>query len=876
MYKFKDQSLPFEARAADLVSQLTLEEKIHQLVHEAAEIPRLGIREWDWWNEASHGVIPAVFQVFEEATSFPTCLAMSQTWNAKLIEDVATAVSDEMRALWNISGKELDYWCPTVNMGRDTRWGRNDEAFGEDPHLAGKLAAAYVRGIQGYDEKYLKAVATPKHFAANNSEYNRCRGTSNMDEATLREYYLPVFERCVREGGAYSIMTSYNRINGVPSSANHHLIGDILRKEWGFKGYIVSDDGAVGDVGPNTALMFGDIRGQFYGKSMEEACGLSINAGTDICTGTEHKFYLLDAVKQGITSEKILDRALIRTFTARMRMGEFDEPEKNPYYSIGKEYICSEKNAELAQKAAAESLVLLRNEGDILPLSKEKVKKIAVIGPNAIYRQLGSYSIGENPRIKANTRVSIPPLKGIEAEAEKLGVEVVFAKGWNYAERKHDFKNMPRHQVLVREALEAGKTVEEYMKDSVPERERDFQKKRHEQFMTHFMNAPIVESRHPVEDPDKERPDEELFAEALEAAKEADAVIVIAGTDPTVTREGKDRETLALPYDQDGKIQKILKQNPNTVAVIISSGPAIGDFLDMTPGIVFATYAGESQGAAIADVIFGNYNPSGRTTQTWYTNDSDQPHISDYGIRPFDTPNEMGRTYMYYLGDVRFPFGYGLSYTDFSYDNFTLDKSEYDANDTLCASIDVTNSGTCAGTDILQLYFRKFGRYDNKPYKQLHGFDKVYLEPGETSTVKIEVPIKDLKFWNSWREKFEVEQGDYRVWFAKSSLKDTMLASAEIKISGTWNAPLSAVTLLADKSIINAGDTSDLELSATLENAVHLDAAEQPFVISSSDENVALIVNGKIKAAGKGVAKITAELTVNGVTKKDSIGICVI
>ncbi len=876
MHLYEKQSLPFEARAADLVSQLTLEEKVHQLVHEAAAIPRLGIREWDWWNEASHGVIPAVFQVFEEATSFPTCLAMSQTWNPKLIEEVAAAISDEMRALWNISGKELDYWCPTVNMGRDTRWGRNDESFGEDPHLAGKLAAAYVRGIQGYDSKYIKAVATPKHFAANNSEYNRCRGSSNVDEATLREYYLPVFERCVREGGAYSIMTSYNRINGVPSSANHHLIGDILRKEWGFKGYIVSDDGAVGDVGPNTALMFGDIRGQFYGKTMEEACGLSINAGTDICTGHEHKFYLLEAVKQGITSEKVLDRALIRTFTARFLMGEFDDLEKNPYYSIGKEYICSDTNAALAKQSATESLTLLRNEGGLLPINPKKAKKLAIIGPNAIYRQLGSYSIGDNPRIIANTKVFIPPLTGIKEEAKKLGIEISYAKGWQYAKRNHMFGDDPQIPVLLHEAEESGKTVKEYLNDRIPECEKEFHEQRHKDFMKFFKDAPVVESRHPVIDPDLDRSNEELFEEALQTAAEADIAIVIAGTDPSVTREGKDRDSLALPYDQDKKIQQILKANPNTVVVIISSGPAIGDFLDMTPGILYATYAGESQGAAIADVLFGNYNPSGRTTETWYINDSDQPHISEYGIRPFDTSNEMGRTYLYYLGKVRFPFGYGLSYTDFKYSNFKLDKKEYDANDTIKASIDVTNSGSCAGTDVIQLYFRKFGQYDNKPYKQLHGFDKIYLKSGETKTVTIEVPIKDIKFWNSWKEKFAVESGDYRVWFGSNCEQDAVLAMEEIKISGEWKAPLSAVTLIADSSIIGVGELSEIELSATLEDAVHLNSSEQPFYVSSSDEGVAILVNGRIKGVSQGVAKITAELTLDGITKSDSIGICVV
>jgi beta-glucosidase len=614
MLCYQDPSLPFEARAAQLVSLLTLQEKALQLSHDAPAIPRLGIRSWNWWNEASHGVIPAVVQELKQATCFPTCLAMSQTWNPELIEAVTTAISDEIRALRNTIGKELDYWCPTVNMGRDPRWGRNDENFGEDPYLAGKLAAAYVRGLQGMDEKYLKAVSTPKHFAANNSEYNRCNGSSNMDEATLREYYLPVFERCVKEGGAYSIMTSYNRVNGVPSSANHHLIREILREEWGFKGYIVSDDGAVGDVGPNTSLMFGMLRGQFYGKTMPEASALCVQAGTDICTGIEHDLFLMDAVRQGHVTEALLDRALIRAFTARFKLGEFDEPR--PFAALGEAELCSERNTQLAQQAAAESLTLLKNEGDILPIRPGKVRNVAVIGPNAIYRQFGSYSIGGNSHMDCDTRVSIPPLAGIAQEAEKQGVTVKYRKGWNPA--KHEFMWAEPTAVLLRAAADAGMTPEEYLRERVPEEERAFRHSKFAPFME-FMKRSEVAPRHPVTDPELGRSDDELMADALEAAAQADLVIVVAGTDPSVTREGADRQSLDLPYDQDGKIREILKVNPNTVVVCVVSGPVTGAFLNDVPGLLCATYAGESQGTAIADVLFGNVCPSGRLSATGFT-----------------------------------------------------------------------------------------------------------------------------------------------------------------------------------------------------------------------------------------------------------------
>ena len=870
MLRYEDSTLPFEARAADLVSRLTLEEKALQLSHDAPAIPRLNIRAWNWWNEASHGVTPAVVQEFKQATCFPTCLALSQTWNEELISQVTTVISDEIRALRNTIGKELDYWCPTVNMGRDPRWGRNDENFGEDPYLAGKLAAAYVRGLQGNDPVYLKAISTPKHFAANNSEYNRCNGSSDMDEATLREYYLPVFERCVREGKAYSIMTSYNRIGGVPSSANQHLIREILREEWGFKGYIVSDDGAVGDVGPNTSLMFGMLRGHFYAKTMPEASALCLKAGTDICTGVEHDLYLMKAVKQGLVTEDDLDRSLVRIFTARFRLGEFDSPR--PYAGLGEQDLCTPYAEKLARQAAAESLTLLKNEGNLLPIGKN-VRRITVIGPNAIYRQFGSYSIGGNPHSDCDTRVSIPPLKGILEKAEKMGAQVDYQKGWNMA--RHEFRRPEPTPVLIRCAQDAGMTPEEYLKNRVPEDEREF---RHSKFAPYmeFMKRPTVPPRHPVEDQFLDKTDEELMESALESARNADMVIIVAGTDPSVTREGADRLTLDLPYDQNEKIKRLLSVNPRTAVVCVVSGPITGDFMDQAPALLCATYAGESQGAAIADVLFGQVCPSGHLSETWFFRDTDLPHIREYGIRPFDTATERGRTYLYYLGDVRFPFGLGLSYTAFQYDSFRLDRDSCDANDQCVISCEVKNIGSCDGTAVPQLYFRKVSLYDNKPLKQLVGFTKVFLRPGESKTVSFTVPMRELKYWNSWKKCWEVESGEYDFWIGESSADTHSTNSRRLTVSGVWNAPLSAVTVRCEKSLLTPGEEKPLSLTATLMDAQHLDASSLPFQITSSDEAVVRVENGRLIAQKPGAVRITARLSMNGVTAEDSIGLCVV
>ncbi len=864
MEAYKNQSLPFVLRAADLVSRLTREEKIGQLGSSAPAVPRLGIRAFNYWNEASHGVIP-VFQHFEEATSFPCCLALSSTWNPELAERVASAISDEMRALYNISGKELSYWCPTVNMGRDPRWGRNDEAFGEDPLLAGKLAAAYVRGIQGGDEKYLKAVSTPKHFAVNNSEYNRNTGSSNVDEATLREYYLPVFERCFREGGAKSVMTAYNRINGVPASANEFLLQRILYEEWGFDGYTVSDAGAVGDVGPNKNLMWDQVRGHFYAKTMAEACALSLNAGTDICAGTEYRMHLAEALALGLTDEDAMDRALIRAFTARMMLGEFDEAEKQPYFRLGKDDICSAAHAGIALKAAEESLVLLKNDG-LLPLDGQKIKKLLVIGPNAIYRQLGSYSIGG----AADTRVCVPPLRGIKEAAEGLGIEVEYAKGWHITHRP--LGALPGSEVLLREARDAGKELAEYLEERLPEEVRRRNREAEAERVAHI-NDIKPQPRHPVYDPDLGRDGEELFAEALEKAAKADAVIVIAGTDPSVTSEGRDRATLALPYAQDEKLQALVKANPATAVVLVSAGPVTGAFIDAVPALLYSPYAGESQGTAIASALFGRINPGGRTTETWYNDDSELPHISEYGIRVHDTMTQMGRTYLYWLGKPKFAFGHGLSYTSFAYTGFRLNQALYDANDTLAAYAEVTNTGSRGGYETVQLYARKINCYDNKPYKQLIGFKKLWLEPGETKTAEISVPLCELRYWNYVHQRFMVENGDYRIWFGKSCDEEAVISSADIKITGKWKAPLSAVTLRCEKRFLAPGEEAPFSLAATLTDASRPDAAGLPFIVSSSDEGVAVAEGGKIRAVGSGLCLISAELTLDGVTKRTCVPI---
>jgi beta-glucosidase len=298
-----------------------------------------------------------------------------------------------------------------------------------------------------------------------------------------------------------------------------------------------------------------------------------------------------------------------------------------------------------------------------------------------------------------------------------------------------------------------------------------------------------------------------------------------------------------------------------------------GDFIDTAPALLYAAYAGESQGSAIASALFGTVNPGGRCSETWYNDDSELPHISEYGIRVHDTMNQMGRTYLYWLGIPKFAFGYGLSYTSFTYTGFRLNKTELDANETLTAAAEVTNTGSRAGYETVQLYVRKINCYDNKPYKQLAGFKKIWLEAGESKAVEIILPLSELKFWNYVHERFMVEAGDYRVWFGKDSGEDTVIASDIIQITGIWKAPLSAVTLRCDKRILSAGEEAPFTLSASLLDATHPDTASLPFVITSSDEGVAVIEGRKIRAVSSGLCLIMASLTLEGVSKTSAVPI---
>lgn len=871
MEKFRDTSLSFEERAADLVSRMTLEEKISWCGTWTAPIPRLGIPAWHFSNEASHG-INALNYINDKAynvTSFPVCLAMGQSWDREKISAVTKAISDEVRAAHNIGDESLSFWCPTINLSKDPRNGRSDENFGEDPYLGGKMAAAYIRGFQGETESnhYRKAAATPKHFMLNSSENNRNTGISFADERTVREYYARVFEYAFREGHAESTMISYNRVNGVPAGASDFVMGKLLREEWGFDGYVVSDCGAVQQTYNPGTTGFGQKPGvgHYYYNTLEESSAGTLIAGCDISCGGEHRQHLMNAVKQGLITEDQIDKNVIRNVRSLFRQGIFDAA--TPWDHLGAETLNSPEHDALAVDMANDTIVLLRNDRGLLPIRKEGLKKILVVGPNAKFRELGGYSCGGfGAGGPLDTKYNVEALDGIRKELEGTGIAVDYEKGWCSQKERGG-------GLLEALASIPGVDPEEVMKSMF----ESMGVVNYSSDKTYDLPE-YVPYQNP-EDPDHCGDDEVLFARALEHAKDADLVIFVAGTDSSTASEGSDRTSIALPCGQGEKIQRMLAVNPNTVVVLTVMG-TIGDpALDNCHTLVCATYAGQSQGTAIANVLFGHVNPNGKLTATWYKDDSQLPHINDYGIRKADVlTQDHGRTYWYLDEEPRFPFGYGLHYTTFDYSNLKLEETEIPNGTSLRLSVDVTNTGHMAGKEIVELYIRKvvdetYGEKPgyNKPLRQLKGFEKIALEPGEAKTVHFEVPLRDVTFWDNLRQKMRIIPGEYVVEVGRSSAD--LPCTAPFTIVGEWDAPLSTVYAELDRYCYNVGQTGKVRVTATLEDTTRIDAT--PVFITSDPKVAQVDAQGNVTAMASGTSLITAFVTYKGRIVSRSVPVAV-
>jgi beta-glucosidase len=816
---YKDPSLPIEKRVDDLVSRMTLEEKVSQMMNAAAGIERLGIPEYDWWNEALHGVARAGY-----ATVFPQAIGLAATWNDELIRRVADVASTEARAKHhefarhNERGryKGLTFWSPNINIFRDPRWGRGQETFGEDPYLTSRIGVAFVKGLQGDDPRYIKVVSTPKHYAVHSGpEPERHRFDAIASERDLQETYLPAFRATVVEGKAAAVMCAYNRLNGEPCCSNKKLT-DILRREWGFTGHVVSDCGAIDDI----------YKFHEFTKTEATASAVAVKAGTDLTCGREYKS-LVQAVKDKLISESEIDTSLKRLLTARFRLGMFDPPEMVPYARIPYSINTAPAHRQLSLETARQSMVLLKNENSTLPLKKD-LKTIAVIGPNADAPEvlLGNYN-GQPTK-------SVTPLAGIR-EKVSSATKVLYTLGTSltgeavapvpasalpegFKGEYFNNKELKGQPVLVRADEQInfdwsrGRPDPQINEDNfsvrwtgkfVPPESGTYQLgamvddgarlyldgkllidawggNQASQIRT-VMKEATLEAGRSYEIRIEYYEDirgaiakfmwsfprfaERVLDEAVNAARQADAVVLVLGISPALEGEemtvsvegfrGGDRTDISLPKAQENLL-KAVQATGKPVVVVLMSGSALAvNWADENvPAILQSWYPGEEGGTAIADVLFGDYNPAGRLPVTFYKSVSQLPPFEDYRM--------SGRTYRYFKGDPLYPFGFGLSYTKFKYDNLKLSRDKIRAGENLQVSVDVQNVGESAGDEVVQLYITDLAASVPVPIRSLAGVKRISLKRGEKQTVSFTLVPTQMSVIDDNGKRI-VEPGDFLI-----------------------------------------------------------------------------------------------------------------
>ena len=844
---YADTSLPAEQRVDDLIGRLTLEEKATQLVNQARPIPRLGIPGYNWWNEALHGVARNGL-----ATVFPQAIALGATFDPALAHDEGVAISTEARVKFNRVGYEKDhaifqgltFWSPNVNIFRDPRWGRGQETYGEDPWLSGRLGKAFVTGIQGDDPKYLRAIATPKHFAVHSGpESSRHIADIAVSKHDMADTYLPQFREAVVNGHAGSVMCAYNRVNGQPACAQDYLLDDILRGTWGFKGVMVSDCDAIEDI----------TYGHHYTKNLAESAALTLKHGVDndcadyflvARTAPDYQRYI-DAVKQGLVPEAVVDASLRRLFLARMKLGLFDPKGSVPFAQIPDSALDSAEHRALATKTARESIVLLKNK-NALPFDAG-IRHIAVVGPLADQATplLGNYN-GTPSRITTAleglrrrfpaAEVSFEPGTDFLRPAVAIPTEALFDGAGKHGLKAEffttaDFSTAPfltrtdadvnyqrdvgtadtslpsKGPVAVRwtgmltpketgdyaVGLDAragrlfldgkelvnldGPTQHSATTVTVHLKAGHSYALRIERGLAPYLEIRLVWAR---KVPDAEK-------RALATVKKADAVVAVVGITPQLEGEemivdvpgfkGGDRQTLDLPKPEEDLLKAVRGATKKPLVVVLYGGSALSVnwVAKKADAVVEAWYGGEEAGTAIADVLSGAYNPAGRLPVTFYAGLKDLPAFEDYSMR--------GRTYRYYRGKPLYPFGYGLSYTSFSYDGLRLSASTLKAGDRLAVDAKVTNTGRVAGDEVAQLYLT-FPDTPGMPRVALRGVQRVHLTPGETKIVHFDLEPRDLSSVTEAGE-IKVQPGAYTLSVGGGQPKYTKaIASLPLTITG--------------------------------------------------------------------------------------------
>jgi len=819
-FMYQDVHLPLEQRVDWLVSQMTPEEKISQMVYTAPAIPRLGVPAYNWWNEALHGVARAGY-----ATVFPQSITIAGSWDKALMYRIATAISDEARAKHHEMvrrGKRgiyqgLTFWSPNINIFRDPRWGRGHETYGEDPYLAGQMGLQFVKGLQGDDPNYLKTVATAKHYAVHSGpEPLRHRFNAKVSDIDLFETYLPAFRTLVVEGKVSSVMCAYNQFRDHPACANPYLY-QILRDDWGFEGYIVSDCWAINDF----------FKFQGYSKDAAEASAVAVIAGTDINCGNSYP-HLGEALNRGLITESELDVAVKRLFTARFKLGMFDPEEKVAYARIPFSANCSDVHNSLAREAALKSIILLKNENNLLPLSPA-IRTLAVVGPNAGNAEalLGNYNgIPQKP---------VTVLQGLKDLLEPR-VKILYAPGSCLAEGIHNLEPIPSCYLMTADGKQGvtgeyyanarfeGKPafvriddqIDFYWESGSPSPELpddDFGIRwtgylvppvtgsyalgswgmpsfevwfEGERILSHNSEHHAFHREKPITleagkkykfvfeyknwygDGDARFlwsvPDDQMKQKAVDLVRQADVAVVVLGLSQRLEGEempirvdgfsGGDRTHLNLPRVQEDLLTDVVATGKPVVVVLLNgSALSVNKAAESAGAILSAGYPGQEGGHAVAAVLSGEYNPAGRLPVTYYKSVDQLP--------PFENYDMKGRTYRYFTGEPLWPFGFGLSFTTFAYSELKMPEKII-SGEPFVLSVKVTNTGKRTGDEVVQLYLTDEKASTPRPVRQLEGFERISLKPGESRVVTFTLEPRQMSMINS-KDQRVIEPGWFTV-----------------------------------------------------------------------------------------------------------------
>ena len=844
---YRDPALTPQQRADDLIARMTLEEKAAQLGNTAPAISRLGVPAYNWWNEGLHGVARAGI-----ATVFPQAIGMAATWDAPRLKAVGDVISTEFRAKFlervHPDGgsdfyRGLTVWSPNINIFRDPRWGRGQETYGEDPYLTGQMGIAFIQGLQGNDPKFLRTIATAKHFAVHSGpESNRHREDVHPSPYDLEDTYLPAFRATVTEGKVESIMCVYNAVDGVPGCANTMLMEQHLRRDWGFKGYVVSDCGAAANIYREDAL--------HYTKTAPEGVAVGFKAGMDLICGDYRNHMTTDAdnivtaVKTGLLPQAVVDRSLQRLFEARIRLGLFDP--KLPFADItAKDYDTPEQHAA-ARKMAEASMVLLKNPDGLLPL-KSAPKTIAVIGPNAdsFDALVGNYygTPSKPVTVLDGIRARFPDSKilyvqgtgligpaevpvpdaalcvdeacrqpGLKAEHFK-GVEVSGTPASSATEANAGIEWKGDRETATRwtgtlVAPESGAfgfrfasengyrvwigdklVVDEWGVGDAPSilsGSIALEKGRKYPIRVEAFQRGARGEQHLVWSPPSAQGDD-----AVEAAKKADLVVFVGGLSARIEGEemkvkapgfaGGDRTSLDLPAPQEQLLERVHATGKPVVLVLMNGSALAVNWADAhIPAIIEAWYPGGEGGHAVAGLIAGDYSPAGRLPVTFYKSADQLPPFTDYAMK--------GRTYRYFTGQPLYRFGHGLSYTRFTYSDIKASKTSIAAGGPLAVSVDLTNTGAMDGDEVVQLYVTHPGA-ENAPLRALQGFQRIHLKKGERRTVTFDLDSRALSLVDS-AGKRRVVPGPVDIWVGGGQPGGRALgAQVQVTVTGSADLP---------------------------------------------------------------------------------------